>query len=336
MNRVALIHGGERMTYGALLRYGTQFAAALAECPAAEEKVAALLLPRKFDLPAAMIGSLQAGYAFVILSESLPTERIRTILSQSGASALITDEKGKERLSDCEIPIICTEEVQYREAVLSKDIADARDREDPGEKLAYIVYTSGSTGEPKGVEITQRNVLNLAQGMQSVYGQGAVLSVCNIGLDAFMLESLVALINGRTIVLPEDSELESPERLAALMNGYAVGFFAITPSRLSVFLQNPAFRKTMWRMESIVCGGEHFPPELLKKLKSCTHARIYNQYGPSETTVAVSMKELSNAEKITVGTPIGNCKLYILDQWMNPLPVGGNGRLFVGGKSVGR
>ena len=336
MNRVALIHGGERMTYGALLRYGTQFAAALTEYPTAEEKVAALLLPRKFDLPAAMIGSLQAGYAFVILSESLPTERIRTILSQSGAAVLITDEKGKDRLCDCEIPIICTEEVQYREAVLSRDIADVRDRENPGEKLAYIVYTSGSTGEPKGVEITQRNVLNLAQGMQSIYGQGAVLSVCNIGFDAFMLESLVALINGRTIVLPEDSELESPERLAALMNGYAVGFFAITPSRLSVFLQNSAFRKSMWRMESIVCGGEHFPPELLKKLKSCTHARIYNQYGPSETTVAVSMKELSNAEKITVGTPMENCKLYILDQWMNPLPVGGNGHLFVGGKSVGR
>ena len=336
MNRVAMIHNGERMTYGALFRNATQFASALCECPDAPEKIAAILLPRKFDLPAAMIGSLQAGYAFVILSESLPTERIRTILAQSEASALITDEKGKARLADCGIPVICAEEVQNREAVLSKDVADARDRENPGEKLAYIVYTSGSTGEPKGVEITQRNVLNLAQGMQDIYGQGAVLSVCNVGFDAFMLESLVALINGRTIVLPEESELESPERLSALMNGYAVGFFAMTPSRLSVFLQNSVFRKTMWRMESIVCGGEHFPPELLKKLKTCTNARIYNQYGPSEATVAVSMKELSNAEKITVGTPMDNCKLYILDQWMNPLPVGGNGHLFVGGKSVGR
>ena len=89
-------------------------------------------------------------------------------------------------------------------------------------------------------------------------------------------------------------------------------------------------------MESIVCGGENFPTELLKKLKTCTGARIYNQYGPSETTVAVSMKEISQTDKITIGSPMGNCKLYVLDQWMNPLPIGGNGKLFIGGKCVGR
>ena len=84
-----------------------------------------------------------------------------------------------------------------------------------------------------------------------------------------------------------------------------------------------------------MCGGEAFPAELLKKLKICTNARIYNQYGPSETTVAVSMKEVSRADKITVGTPLGNCKMYVLDQWLNPLPIGGKGRLFIGGKCVG-
>ncbi|MBQ1217706.1 MAG: amino acid adenylation domain-containing protein [Clostridia bacterium] len=204
------------------------------------------------------------------------------------------------------------------------------------EKLAYVVYTSGSTGEPKGVEITQKNLLNLSQEMRSVYGQGAVLSVCNVGFDAFMLESIVALLNGRTIVLPLDSDLESPESLASLMNGYAVGFFSMTPSRLSALLRSDVFRKVMWRMESIICGGEHFPPELLKKLKACTQAKIYNQYGPSEATVAVSMKELSASDKITVGSPMGNCKLYVLDQWMNPLPIGGSGRLYVGGTCVGR
>ncbi|MBQ3065918.1 MAG: amino acid adenylation domain-containing protein, partial [Clostridia bacterium] len=210
------------------------------------------------------------------------------------------------------------------------------DSSNAGDRLAYVVYTSGSTGEPKGVEITQRSLLNLASEMETVYGQGAILSVCNVGFDAFMLESIAALLNGKTIVLPDERELESPERLAALVNGYAVGFLSVTPSRLSAFLQNDAFRGVMWRMESIICGGEHFPPELLKKLKMCTAARIYNQYGPSETTVAVSMKDLSHADRITAGKPMGNCKLYVLDQWMNPLPIGGNGRLFVGGKCVGR
>ena len=335
LNRAAIIYNGERMTYGALFHRGTQFASALSEIKIEGEKLAAILLPRRFNLPAAMIGSLQAGYAFMLISESLPTERIKNILAQSEAKVIITDNKGALRLSDCGIRMICAEDVETGNAILYKDRDEDKDTLS-GDKLAYVVYTSGSTGEPKGVEITEKNLLNLAQEMESVYGQGAVLSVCNIGFDAFMLESIVALICGKTVVFPDEDELESPERLAALMNGYAVGFLSITPSRLSAFLGNDVFRKVMWRMESIVCGGEQFPPELLKKLKMCTQARIYNQYGPSETTVAVSMKELSHAEKITVGTPMGNCKLYVLDQWMNPLPIGGHGRLFVGGMGVGR
>ncbi len=332
LNRAAIIHNGERMTYGSLFYKATQYASALSEIDSEGEKLAAVLLPRRFELPAAMVGSLQAGYAFMLLSQSLPEERIRKILEQSNASVLITDADGALRLKDAGIPMILAEDTDRRPAVLYKNAPEEVD----GDKLAYVVYTSGSTGEPKGVEVTERNLLNLAQEMESVYGQGAVLSVCNVGFDAFMLESIVALLCGRTIVFPEESELEDPERLAALMNGFAVGYFSLTPSRLSAYLQNPIFRKVMWRMESIVCGGEHFPTELLKKLKSCTQARIYNQYGPSETAVAVSMKELSRAEKITVGSPMGNCKLYVLDRWMNPLPVGGHGRLFVGGKCVGR
>lgn len=335
-NRVALIHCGERMTYGAMLHRASQFAGALSSVEVSGEGLTAILLPRKFDLFCAMVGVLEAGQAYVLLSDSLPTERIKTILAQSNATALITDENGKRRLGSCDVPMILASSVDATCIRCHCGSNSADSAKGVAEKLAYVVYTSGSTGEPKGVEISQKNLLNLSQEMRSVYGQGAVLSVCNVGFDAFMLESIVALLNGRTIVLPLESDLESPESLASLMNGYAVGFFSMTPSRLSALLHSDVFRKVMWRMESIICGGEHFPPELLKKLKTCTPAKIYNQYGPSETTVAVSMKELSDSDKITVGSPLGNCKLYVLDQWMNPLPIGGSGRLYVGGACVGR
>ena len=188
---------------------------------------------------------------------------------------------------------------------------------------------------PKGVEISQRNLLNFASAMVNVYGQGAVLSICNVGFDAFVIESAAALLNGRTIVIADADEVESPGRIAALIKGYAVGFFSMTPSRLAAFMKNDAFCAALRNMETILCGGEAFPANLLKELKNITNARIYNQYGPSETTVGVSVKELSNARTITVGRPMDNCRLYVLDKWMNPLPEGVYGELYIGGESVG-
>lgn len=95
-----------------------------------------------------------------------------------------------------------------------------------------------------------------------------------MGFGAFTLESTAALLNARTIILPEDEEQESPRRLAELITGYAVGFLSITPSRLTAFLKEPSFYRAMYRMESIVCGGEAFTGELLKLLKNCTCARF--------------------------------------------------------------
>ena len=334
-NRVAVICDGERTTYGAFLYRSAGYASALVNCGTGSEDLVAILLPRKTDLLAAMVGALQANCAYLLLSEELPPERIRKILTQSGARVLITTDKGRRRIGACDPHVLTVEEIAANGTVFFSS-PNVTDDKPVGDKLAYVVYTSGSTGEPKGVEITQRNVLNLAQEMKDVYGQGAVLSVCNVGFDAFMLESIIALLNGRTIILPGDEDLESPERLASLIYGYAVGFFSMTPSRLSAFLQSGAFCRAMRRMESIVCGGEAFPAELLKKLKRLSNTRIYNQYGPSETTVGVSLKELSHADRITAGRPMGNCRLYVLDKWMNPLPAGGYGHLYIGGKCVGR
>lgn len=325
--RAALIWDGERTTYRQLEERSAQVHAALVDICSVPDTLVAILLPRCPDLFAALLGILRAGGAFLLLSPNQPENRLREILVQSQAAALLTTPTLGTRLTEV-LPTIDVTHLPVPTNLPPAPISDSA--------LAYVVYTSGSTGTPKGVEICRSSLLNLACAMEPIYGKGAVLSVCSVGFDAFLLESAVALLNGRTILLPQDSQLESPQALAQLITGFGAGFLSTTPSRLTAFLKEPAFKAAMVGMESVVCGGEAFPSDLLQALRLCTRARIYNQYGPSEATVAVSLKLLNDAPAITAGGPMANCKLYILDNWGNPLPIGVFGNLYVGGMCVGR
>lgn len=325
--RAALISEGQRTTYQQLEQFSAQVHASISGICAGPDTLIAILLPRTPELFGTMMGVLRAGGAFLLLSPNQPENRIREILTQSGAAVLLSAPEIGGGLAD-QIPVI---DVTRLPSPIQRPAAEYHP-----DGLAYVVYTSGSTGTPKGVEISCRSLLNLACAMEPIYGKGAVLSVCSVGFDAFLLESACALLNGRTILLPPDGALESPQALAALIRGYGVGFLSTTPSRMSAFLKDEAFRQAMVGMESIVCGGESFPSDLLQRLRLDTPARIYNQYGPSETTVAVSIKQLNDADAITAGGPMSNCKLYILDNWGNPLPIGVYGNLYVGGVCVGR
>ncbi len=321
-DRAAVIYAGKRTTYAELERMAqARHAAIAADSPC----LAAVMLPRGPELLASMLGILRAGSAFLLIPADLPEGRVRQILASSGASVLFTDSAELPDLSGLSLRVI-------RGVPVSGSVPPA---EAGADDLAYVVYTSGSTGAPKGVEISRRSLLNLADAMKPVYGKGAVLSLCSIGFDAFILESAAALLNGQTVLFPEPGEAERPERLAELIRGYGAGFISTTPSRLGAYMKNPGFLAALRRVESIVCGGEAFPAYLLHQLRAATDARIHNQYGPSEATVGVSLALLDDAAAITAGKPMQNCRLYVLDEWLNPLPVGVYGRLYVGGACVG-
>lgn len=332
-SRAAIIDADGKMTYEQLDRRANAVCEAIRGHMGEDKALVAVLLPRSPQLFAAMVGILQAGCAWMILPTDLPVKRLQMILEQSGAKLLLTKSS---IMRDVGLDMAgLPKGLQTIEMCHLRD-GSGQMGQSSLEDLAYVVYTSGSTGQPKGVEITQGNLLNLVQGMSGIYGKGAVLSVCSIGFDAFLLESAVALLNARTIVLPTDEEQESPSALAALVRRYGVGSMLLTPSRLLAFLKNRDFSRVMDSMECILCGGESFPGELLGKLRSVSRARIYNQYGPSETTVAVSLKEMISESCITAGKPMNNCRLYVLDPWKNPLPAGVCGELYIGGACVGR
>lgn len=322
-NRVALIESGQRISYSTLRFRAGEIASAL-DSPG---KLVAVLLPKGIPLFTAIIATLQAGCAFLLISPDLPAARISEIIDDSGADSIITNSVKYCFAGEFGIPVI---NVDQPGAYVPAASAARKD------DLAYVVYTSGSTGKPKGVEITCLNLVNLVQAMRPYYSKDAVLSICNIEFDAFMLESIVPMLLGRTIVIPERNQLEDPRAMANLILGYGVGFLATTPSRLAAYLADKDFMRAVARLESIVCGGESITEDLVAKLRHLTNAHVYNQYGPSETCVAVSIARVSDMPRITAGKPMDNCRLYILDKWMQPLPVGVFGDLYIGGLCVGR
>jgi len=321
--RTAVIHGGIRTSYEDLLRRGEAVAAALP----LPRQLAAVLLPRDERLFCAMVGIMQANCAWLLLSPEQPQRRIEEILKQSGADILISTPVLSAPFKDCGASIL---DIDALPAVGADAV-----RGTP-EDLAYVVYTSGSTGTPKGVEINQKSLVNLAMAMAPVYRDCALLSLCNVGFDAFVLESAAALLCGCTVFLTDDQQKERPDALAELITDYGLDMLSTTPSRLSALLDSPRFAAAAGRLKTILCGGEKFPGDLLQRLKAGTEARIYNQYGPSEATVAVSMVCLNDATHITIGRPMENCRLYVLDDSLRPLPVNVCGELYIGGVCVGR
>ena len=326
-DRAAIIQNGSRYTYSMLAESSARTARALLQLTDGDKKIVAILLPKTFALISAMAAVIRSGSAWVILPAELPKRRIRTILEDCGAAAVISTKALADGNDIDDIPLVDADSVEPSEEKLPDCRAKAGDP-------AYLVYTSGSTGMPKGVVISQHSLLNFTEAMHGIRG-GAVLSLCNTGFDAFLLESIVPVLNGQTVILATEAEQENPSAAAALIRGYDAGSLAMTPSRLAEFLKNEDFSRAASRLKVIVCGGENFPAGLLHKLKTVCGARIYNQYGPSETTIGVTLNLLNDKQQLTAGKPMPNCRLYVLDRSGKPLPAGACGELYIGGVPVG-
>ena len=325
-DRAAIIQNGSRYTYRTLADCSERTARSILALTHGTKAIIAIFLPKTFSLISAIAAVIRSGCAWVILPASLPDKRIRTILSDCGAAALISTKELASCHDTGDIPLVDADGTAADETV---PVCHA----EPGDP-AYLVYTSGSTGTPKGVVISQRSLLNFTEAMHGIC-EGAVLSLCNTGFDAFLLESIVPLLNGQTVILATEAEQEDPSASAALIRGYDARSLAMTPSRLAEFLKNEDFSRESSRLKVIVCGGENFPAGLLRKLRTICGARIYNQYGPSETTIGVSLGLLNDKQQLTAGKPMPNCRLYVLDRERKPLPTGACGELYIGGIAVG-
>ncbi|MFW9332519.1 non-ribosomal peptide synthetase [Paenibacillus polymyxa] len=329
---IAVECGDRRITYGELDMLSNQMARTLRSKGAGVNTVVALLLERSVDLLIGMLGILKAGAAYLPIDPDYPAARIAYMLEESGAKWLISRDTLLKGLDFRGEVISLDDENIYRQDGKRLKITQ------PGPNdLAYMIFTSGSTGNPKGVMIRQEAIVNLIYGITEriPFAEGQTFfSVTTAAFDIFVLETLLPLAKGLRVVLSTAEEQANAELLLEAIRRTGPHLLQMTPSRLQLLLMHPAAQEGLHTLQIMMVGGEALPQSLLRQTQDMTTARIFNMYGPTETTVWSTVQELTQQERVTVGTPITNTQVYILDGQLQPVPDLVAGDLWIGGKGL--
>ncbi|WDF02031.1 non-ribosomal peptide synthetase/type I polyketide synthase [Shouchella hunanensis] len=325
----AVITNSENVSYSDLEYRSNRLATAILNAGVEPGERIAILLPRTPNLMVALLACIKTGCTFIPVDLNLPTERINYMLNDSQVK-LILNDTGIAPLNIKSINVLDN---------LNNEVIEINEKRSLND-TAYILYTSGSTGKPKGVEITNEAFINFIIGITSsleLADNPRFACLTTVSFDIFLLETIVCLVNNGCIILGNENETRDPELIKKLVLKGKVNCLQMTPTRLKLLSSNPiVFKETLYQIQTLVVGGESFPTELLETLREFENLRVFNVYGPTETCIWSTFKELTVSNAINVGSPIMNTNVYILDENMNILPEGIEGDLWIGGKGLSK
>ncbi len=333
---VALVHGGQRISYAELDGRANQLAWRLRRQGVGAEDIVAIFLPRSPDLVAAFLAVLKAGAAYLPLDPAYPEDRIAYLLSDSGARFILSAGDLAEAMPPCAAQVI---------------IADGDEPDCPAgpppdlagpDHLAYVIYTSGSTGRPKGAMNTHRGVTRFAFATAAAFGLRAddrALLLAPLGFDVVAEELYPHLLTGGSVAIPAGEPPVATGELWQLVADSGTTIFSTTPTRLTAM--GTADRASVPRvLRTIVFGSEAAPA--LRALLPWREwgGRLVQVYGVTEasctfTAVAVDFDADEDAV-VPLGHPLAGYRAYVLDRWLEPVPLGIGGELYLGGPAVGR
>ncbi|MFF2911265.1 amino acid adenylation domain-containing protein [Paenibacillus sp. NPDC057934] len=330
-NSIAVRSEEEQISYKELNRRADRVASMLRQEGVRQDSIVGLMVERSVEMIVGIMGILKAGGAYMPIDPAYPAERVSYMMNHSQASILLSREL---------IRLSVDSESEQLESSAEKSIhLEAGSRH-----LLYVIYTSGTTGTPKGVMIEHQNMVNLLHyqfTQMNIPRQARILQYTSIGFDVSAQEIFSALLSGSQLHLVSPEVRQDPLELFEHITSNHINVLYLPVSLLKFIFHSPSLAEKFPRcVEHIVTAGEQLI--VTERLKQHLHrfgVYLHNQYGPSEThvvTVYTIIPGMEANERPPIGRPISNTEIYILDENLQPVPIGVKGELFVSGESVGR
>ena len=328
---VAIVAGQERLTYRELNRRAESLASALRRAGVGPDVLAGVCTERSAAMVVALLGILKAGGAYVPIDPAFPAERVAYMLEDSAVPVLLTERPLLSGLPAHNARVLCLDAASWEQDAL----VDARPQPSRPSNLAYVIYTSGSTGRPKGVQITHGAVVNFLESMKREPGitpDDVMLALTTLSFDIAALELFLPLtVGARLVILSHETAMDPRQLQAAMLENHAT-IVQATPSTWRMLLS------AGWKGSpdlKVLCGGEAISTELADRLADCCR-ELWNMYGPTETTVWSTTRRIAKGEAPSIGRPIANTQVYVVDSELRPVPIGIPGELLIGGAGLAR
>jgi non-ribosomal peptide synthetase-like protein len=319
----ALIWGERIVTYGELVTAGNTIGSALVQRGAAAGRTVGLWLPRGADLLIAQAGITISGSAWLPFDADTPVERIQTCLESAGACGIVTCRQWLPRVNHLPVPVWSVEDLLIETTLSTPDKAK---NSDP----AYVIYTSGSTGEPKGIIVTHRSICHFLRSENEILGineHDRVYQGFSVSFDMSFEEIWISYLVGATLWIAPSDLVGDPQRLAQEVKQNRITVMHAVPTLLGM-IDAP-----LPTVRLINLGGEACPETLVSRIAIASR-RVFNTYGPTETAVSASITELMPDQPVTIGTPLPNYGMMVVDDHHRPVSVDEVGELSIFGPGL--
>jgi amino acid adenylation domain-containing protein/FkbM family methyltransferase len=335
---IALCFEDRTLTYAELNRRANKLAHWLQAQGIGPDVLVGVLLERSIEMVVALLGILKVGAAYVPLDPAYPQKRLSFMIGDARAALILTERRFSDLAGLAETRVFC---MDTDWELLAEQSEENPARSITPDNLAYVIYTSGSTGEPKGAMNTHRAISNRLCWMQATYHldvRDRVLQKTPFTFDVSVWEFFWPLITGARLVVARPGGHQDSTYLATLISEQKITTLHFVPSMLQAFLDNPKVAGCH-SLQRVVCSGEALSADLQQRFFSLLDCELHNLYGPTEAAVDVmfwACEKKSNRSFVPIGRAIANMQIHIVDQYMQPVPIGVPGELHIAGVGLAR